>query len=195
MSQGEFTGIVADTIDQPIKHKAFRGIVSPSKADLGKEKFQMIDGTITSHDLILNQKRIQEEINELVEEQMEWIKELEDIKKDKSLEKENDKTKSDFYEQQTENAFIKSNDEFTNNEITFDNVKQNQERIIEEVEIEEEEEVYEVGDEKSLPINEKPYQFKSDDFFNFNIIQLVPADDNKAQEKDKNDNIDKINKE
>lgn len=72
MTQGEFVGVVADTFDQKIKTKAFRGLVAPSKSDLGKEQFQMIYPELTKEILHENEKQIQEDIKYIIE--VEWNK-------------------------------------------------------------------------------------------------------------------------
>ncbi len=88
MSQGEFTGIVADTIKQPLRTKAFRGIVSPSKDDLGNQVVQMRYPEITKESLLENQKRIQDEINYIVEVEQQRLYYLKEQLQDEQVARE-----------------------------------------------------------------------------------------------------------
>ena len=88
LSQGQFVGIVSDKYGQEIKYKAFKGIVNPSKKELGNESYQMKYPWITQKDLSENQTRIQEEINQLVEEEMNRIIEGKLVEQTKLVEEE-----------------------------------------------------------------------------------------------------------
>lgn len=86
LSQGEFVGVVSDNFKNPIDLKVFRGLVSPSKEDLGDLSYPMINPDITSDVLKENTQRIRDDINRIVENEM---KRLEDDKeKEKDLAEE-----------------------------------------------------------------------------------------------------------
>jgi len=73
MTQGEFVGVVADTFNQKIKTKAFRGLVAPSKADLGKEEFKMINPNLSKEKLEEYAKTIQDDISYIIQVEQDKI--------------------------------------------------------------------------------------------------------------------------
>lgn len=76
MTQGEFVGIVADTFKQNIKSKAFKGLVAPSKSDLGEENYPMRFPELTQELLYENEKSIQADINYIIKFESNRIQEL-----------------------------------------------------------------------------------------------------------------------
>lgn len=75
LSQGEFCGIVSDTYKQKIDLKAFRGDVNPPKDNMKGLAFPMVYPDLTQEMLKENVLKIQTQINELVDEEMNRIKE------------------------------------------------------------------------------------------------------------------------
>lgn len=111
LSQGEFVGIVADTFNQKIKHKAFRGLVAPSKEDLGNESYPMINPNITEQDLLDNELRIQREISEIIENEINRINDANIDLQNRELEKEEEMTRDKLGNLPYENTGIGYDDD------------------------------------------------------------------------------------
>lgn len=73
LSTGEFVGVLGDTFKEPLPTKVFHAKISPDKSDLKLNEVPIINERVTEQELINNQKRIQQEIIELIEEELERI--------------------------------------------------------------------------------------------------------------------------
>jgi len=92
LSQGEFVGVVSDSFSQPIELKAFRGLVSPPKDDLGNLEVPMSNPNVTKEDLKANSKRIRDEIQEIINSEMKRLQR----EKDEQLELAEEQTMEEF---------------------------------------------------------------------------------------------------
>ncbi|POS00917.1 type IV secretory pathway TraG/TraD family ATPase VirD4 [Flavobacterium croceum DSM 17960] len=109
-SQGEFVGILVDTFKQPLPHKVFRGMVSPSKSDLGSLEVPMLHPEIDAQYLFDYQKKIQDEVRELIEDECERIN-LENYEKaNEALEKDQENLQAQ-YQQDTQDATFGEEDQ------------------------------------------------------------------------------------
>ncbi len=82
LGQGAFVGSIADTRKESFSIKAFHGLVSPSKKDQKDRKLPMVNPYLTEEILIKNQLKIQKEIDDLIESELEKLEQ----EKDKELE-------------------------------------------------------------------------------------------------------------
>ena len=142
LSQGEFCGIVSDTYKQKIDLKAFRGDVNPPKDNMTGVSFPMVYPDLTQEMLKENVLKIQTQINELVDEEMNRIKE----EKMFLIEKEAENTRKAL---EDDNALpFQNNKEYHQNE--DHNYLDEEEEILIEEEMEEENNNFEELMKKSL---------------------------------------------
>lgn len=117
LSQGEFVGVVSDSFNQPIELKAFRGIVNPSKDDLGNLEVPMSNPNVTKEDLKANSKRIREEIQGIVTNEMARLQR----EKDEQLEIAEQQTMEEHdLNQNYEHEFNPTQDSYEMEEIPFE---------------------------------------------------------------------------